>query len=662
MNKPLIRLHYIWFKDYFGFHNQGINLSTKYNFSYDPSNQSVKELNKNKNEYIDQFFGRNIDVTAIVGQNGVGKTSLLRFVLKLRSGDLIDTECVIVFEKDSELRAFKYYQDSNGQYIGKEIAIEGNKETYKDERLFDELNIQRFPFARDIRFIYMTEMFNMSQYESPISGGDDLSFAAILHEQTEDGYEEKHIQNPVVRYIHRITDRQLQFFANGAEYVEQFHINYPSFVYISPNYDREAFIKLYVSINSKNTNKTKEYHNNDYEIWAKKLSNKFFGTIKDINDEYAKAIIMNIISSFEYDADDSYEKRNALFSMIKQFYSSESSTSESSTWKSTYSFLRNIKESNDEYNNWLNNNKNQIRNKKSLFYVDAEPYIKFMDYLSEILNSEGAHILDRYTICIPTSKMKKIQDFVNSYRKCVHIVDFLSFSWGLSSGETLLLNQFGKLMHLFEKDDIGYYLPEDVNSKSIANNAVIMLDEAEVSFHPEWQRVYFNAFLNFIERNICKHGTHVQLIIATHSPIILSDIPKQNTVFLKNDKSDARTICVGNKETFAANIFSLYQNAFFMGESEIGAFAENKLCKLVKDIHKLFDLSDHPDEETNKKVCQQISLSGDQYIRRKFEKEYQYYKDNYYSTHPDMRALDEEIAAKKQELVALLLKRKELGE
>ena len=41
MSKLSIRLHYIWFKDYFGFHDQGINLSTKYKFFYDSNKNSV---------------------------------------------------------------------------------------------------------------------------------------------------------------------------------------------------------------------------------------------------------------------------------------------------------------------------------------------------------------------------------------------------------------------------------------------------------------------------------------------------------------------------------------------------------------------------------------------------------------------------------------------
>lgn len=32
-----INLHYIWFKDYYGFHNPGFNFSSKCKFTYDPN-------------------------------------------------------------------------------------------------------------------------------------------------------------------------------------------------------------------------------------------------------------------------------------------------------------------------------------------------------------------------------------------------------------------------------------------------------------------------------------------------------------------------------------------------------------------------------------------------------------------------------------------------
>lgn len=654
MSKSSIRLHYIWFKDYFGFHDQGINLSTKYKFFYDSNKNSVNMSDNNKDDYIDDFFGSNIDVTAIVGQNGVGKTSLLRFILGLRSGEPIETECVIVCEKGSKFWAFRFYK-GNKQFNFEVLNIKGIKNIGSSSDMPEHMDKQIFPFADDVRLIYLTEMFNMSQYEASYSGGDDLSFAAVLNDQTEYGDEKKHTQNPVARYIHRMTDWQLDFISNGAEYVEQFHINYPAYIFILPSYDKDAFIKLYTTINNNDESKTKQYRNNEYKKEARELSNKLFGSSKNIKDEYAKAIIMNIISSLEYNANFSDKYRIDLFDIIMQIYNLQTNI-----WESTYEFLMTIQIHNKDYYN-SQNIRNKATNNLKVFPINVNPFILFMEYLQKIFSNNKIQKRYQCSLCIPTSNMEIIREFFNNYKNCVSIVDFLSFSWGLSTGENLLLNQFGKLMHLLKKDDNGYWLSGTTNSFYSANNAVIMLDEAEVSFHPEWQRKYFNAFLKFIKKNICERGTHVQLILATHSPIILSDIPKQNTVFLKKDKLTQNTICVEGEETFAANIFSLYHNAFFLDESEIGAFAENKLCDLVKAIHSIFNETSIYSIKEEEKLIRQIQLIGDPYIRRKFEKEYQYCKDKYGSDHPDKKSLNEKIAEKEKELADLKRKLYELG-
>ena len=247
------------------------------------------------------------------------------------------------------------------------------------------------------------------------------------------------------------------------------------------------------------------------------------------------------------------------------------------------------------------------------------------DYSEYQINSEN------YSISIPTDKMNIIQDFINAYKKSVRLVDFLTFSWGLSSGENLLLNQFGKIMHILNKNSNGkYYLPVDENNiDKKATNAVILLDEAEVAFHPEWQRIYLESFLKYLKGNISNQGTHVQIVLATHSPIILSDIPKQNTVFIKKDKTTKQSYVVDSKETFASNIFSLYQNAFFLDESGIGAFAENKLCELVRKIHNLYrkEQNDNSTKKAKDIIRNEIKCIGDPYIRNKFEKELYYIVD-----------------------------------
>lgn len=401
-----IHLHYIWFKDNNTFFNQGINFSSKYNFSYDSGDSvsgKLKVTGPKNDKYVDDFLGNNIDVTAIVGQNGAGKTTLLKYIQSLGNGFIYE-DSVVVCEKDSKFWAARYYSDGR---VPTRLPIEGNNIAN-----IVELDIKpeelTFLFRKDIRFIYMTEMFNMSQYEASrpgTSSGDDMSFAAVLYRQSEYGDEEKHTINPVTRYIHRITDWQLDFISNGAKYVEKFDITYPRFLTVKPNYDIFAFEKLYMAVKSKVQGKIRQSSNNEYEEEYDKeatiLSKKWFGTSKNLKDEYAKAIIMNIISSFEYDADVSYEKRMAFYNKLESYYYS----SDSSTWKSTEDFLKNINKENEEYKNSLNKLNDRITKDKNSFYINAKPYIEFMKYLEDFFEGKDQckHII--FDIKIPTSNM-----------------------------------------------------------------------------------------------------------------------------------------------------------------------------------------------------------------------------------------------------------------
>lgn len=156
--------------------------------------------------------------------------------------------------------------------------------------------------------------------------------------------------------------------------------------------------------------------------------------------------------------------------------------------------------------------------------------------------------------------------------------------------------------------------------------------------------------MNFIRVNISDPGTHVQIVLATHSPIILSDIPKQNTIFLKKEESGV-TVYEDNEETFAANIFSLYRNAFFLDESGIGLFAEEKLCRLIRSIHGFFEEKEDP-KLTKDDIIREINCIGDPYIRNKFKKEYETAVK-----FPRRSKLDEEIEEMEKQLTELKKKR-----
>ncbi len=654
-----IIIHYIWFEDYNCFHNQGINLSSKYRFKFDPQKEKVY-VEDNSEKFINDFFGENIDVTAIVGENGTGKTSILRFILCLSKGDYIERSCVIVYEKNAKFYSGRYYlKDEQIDYKKIEIDV------YKTiDPPINQYNRQRFPFGRDIRFIYLAEVFSESLFGKTYEGGDNLSLASILYSQSINGEEDRNTKNPVVRYIHRINDWRLNFISNGADFLQQFKIHFPPYIQISFNYDTEAFTKWYIRLNTnKESGLYEENTEKSLRISANKLKKDYLKNNNYTDDngvfiknKIAEAIFMNIITSFDFVANMKKTEGQAIIDMMEKM-----NTSSKNAWENVYELLLQIDINNEEYNKNLNNKNQKLSEEAVYIPVYANKYIQFMDYFSEFAQDTDKYTYQRYDgnmIWIPTNKIETIKEFFNNYKQCVQIVDFLSFSWGLSSGETLLLNQFGKLMSRLKKSsDDKYYLPSDVNSDFPAENAVIMLDEAEVAFHPEWQRAYFDAFLSFIRKNIADQGTHVQIIIATHSPIILSDIPKQNTVFLK--RNEKGTVTVDNPETFAANIFSLYQNAFFLDEAGIGCFAEKKLCELIDEIHQIYGDDktryDHGKEDVTKKIY----CIGDPYIRHKFEMEYQYEVESAEGT---KMALEKRIKDVEVQLNELKQQRNKLGE
>lgn len=55
-----------------------------------------------------------------------------------------------------------------------------------------------------------------------------------------------------------------------------------------------------------------------------------------------------------------------------------------------------------------------------------------------------------------------------------------------------------------------------------AREIVFLIDEIEAHLHPKWQRRIVPALLKVMEVLTRKHGSHVQLIAATHSPLVLA--------------------------------------------------------------------------------------------------------------------------------------------
>lgn len=391
-------------------------------------------------------------MTAIVGQNGTGKTTLLRFIQELKSGYASSTDYVTVFETNGKYSAF-IYRKNNDKY--EQLPIEGGKDIDNYGAL-NNIDPKSF-FEKYVRVIYLTEMFNMAHYTDNSIPDDNLSFAGVLRSQTENGFEESYIANPVVKYIHRMIDWQLEFLSNGIKYTEWFKINYPVQVKAELSYDRSAFEAFYKKVKyGKNGSFPEEYLQTEARRYLDNFLNERRSSDSfSLKNEFAKAVFMNIFTSFEYLQNLTPGQEKVIFEMIELI-----PPSLKNTWDIVYDLLKDIQERNEK-REMKRSSKTGYREDPVYIPVEAGRYIEFMDYLNAFLSRQKSKYIKAQfgpAIWIRTDdNMETFGNFYNNYKKCVRIVDFISFSWGLSSGETLLLNQFGKLAHLLYRDKDKYF-------------------------------------------------------------------------------------------------------------------------------------------------------------------------------------------------------------
>jgi hypothetical protein len=149
-------------------------------------------------------------------------------------------------------------------------------------------------------------------------------------------------------------------------------------------------------------------------------------------------------------------------------------------------------------------------------------------------------------------------------------------SMTLSSGEQVFLDLFSRIYDAVEIRPAKF--------SNIGKPTLLLLDEAEIGFHPEWQRKYVKMLLDFLKAIAVISSDDYQIVITSHSPILLSDIPSCCCNFLKKEKEGTINKRGELGETFASNVFDQYRNSFFLEKGLIGCFAMDWLDNLNKRV------------------------------------------------------------------------------
>ena len=65
------------------------------------------------------------------------------------------------------------------------------------------------------------------------------------------------------------------------------------------------------------------------------------------------------------------------------------------------------------------------------------------------------------------------------------------------------------------------------------NCVQIILEEIEQYYHPEYQRVLIATLIEYLNKLNIDKNFRIDILLVTHSPFVLSDIPMENILFFR---------------------------------------------------------------------------------------------------------------------------------
>lgn len=226
-----------------------------------------------------------------------------------------------------------------------------------------------------------------------------------------------------------------------------------------------------------------------------------------------------------------------------------------------------------------------------------------LDEIKEVLELNRSFLLNLRDYFPPLEGLKQKSDYIDSF------IDFRPTDRNLSSGENALLNFYSKLYSFIQNN-----LIEESKSLPDQDNYVLLLDEADLGFHPVWKKRYIDAILKtipyfFEELEVVPT---LQIIITTHDSLTLSDFPNNNVIFLQKN-GDLSSVISNNdqlkiQKTFGANISELLSHSFFIEDGLIGDFSKSKINEVI------FWINQHKEKNAEYKST------------KEFMKEFEYFK------------------------------------
>ena len=584
-----MELLYYWVSEDHTYENTGFHLSNRFNFNFKINNDELELQVKGKKEYIENFFGHHIlNLTAIIGQNGTGKTNLLYSLISRLSGYqyVYGTQYILAFFNGQKIIVYESLT-SNGAI--KEFTIKSpmNHEIVTVE---NDLGFHGDPIRDELKpsgtgLIYFNPIYDFRDYPFRIDSRDfaDVSSTYLLWH---DGQNRNSGDYDMVA-AHRSQEVLRQFRMTQSPFLKDIdvigEISLPNLI--------EVEVLKTGNIDESNLGYKSKTLFNIIRNYGSIVFGTHNGKIEKTSRpsrEYSKALkekaktwlLVNFFDHFFYCF--TYEKD--LDDELLEL-----------TEKNFDFFAKNQIVNQEHWNDWPSIGIDEYRSIilkffKEQQYIDKAKFNIFenLSELLKIIDTTGEVKSDNEAIfSFPFESAfvfleicdKYAQAFNNKYNQ-----GFVRVQWrNLSSGELGFLNLFSRIF-------LGYSIlvNEITEIEKIPRTIYLLIDEGEHGLHPHWQKTFIKVLISYLK---FFKDLKFQILITSHSPIILSDIPKSNIIFLQKEKGGhTKVISPQDKtETFGSNIHTLFRDSFFIKDGLVGYFAKAKIKELVERIEEIND-------------------------------------------------------------------------
>lgn len=154
----------------------------------------------------------------------------------------------------------------------------------------------------------------------------------------------------------------------------------------------------------------------------------------------------------------------------------------------------------------------------------------------------------------------------------------------ISEGEEAFLRLFSSVMQSVER------MPKE--NRDVYGTRILLLDEPDLSMHPEWSRRFLSDLTRMLSRAWGKERTAYQIIVSTHSPFMISDVLKENVLCFQREQESGAIQIHPSRYGLLSNIHDIMADAFFLS-SPFGALGnevfEGKVIRKIKELESVDD-------------------------------------------------------------------------